>query len=746
MTQKGADASGAGGAADSLLVEQVRQVCQAPTREERCRALDRLAQTVREGETGRAVLTRLLAADPAAQRLAMELVLRLPLPVEPPLVERFRDLLGDGRFPEALRMAVAGHLLCSVEPAGPEAREVLLRLTKELPGGSALNRLHQLRGRVIGCDALDEMCARLEARVPMSCPRCPARLPRPELVKHLWQEHRLMLDGQRVREPWKLIEEWLEEYAATGRAELLDRSSELAEQLDPREGAVRVQRMLLRDGRGDEGVLADLREEARRRSATLCPACYALVPEPPERPVPPVTVSGGRLAGRGFRVEVSDTGLRTRLCVRTPKGTICRGPEPCWRLTARGMTLVAVAPLVLAALLLAVLLPQPVPWVVGLLGIALFLTVYIRGLARAAPPPEKRAIGYAWARVVPELHRDGYSLPEGDFLSGLAQVSVGTGSPAARDRPLAEAAKKTREAVAARQAPLEHLVALRRLEIADAAALGRDPVLILVNDLGGCLTGELPLDYAELLLKDWAGQEWWTRGNRARLRVLLCARAFEAGLGVWELHELGKVAARLGEACGAEDIDGLARLRHLWTLKPSRAWRAFGHATPVFDLARFPILGGQHLQDRPDLLLFQPTSNGEDEPGPSAPVLVCEEGVAYRDALLTCDDLPVRVRTRPIWQGGGFELTAGSFRKQFRSDPSLLARRLEGWLTYLYRHFLPKVDSELARHAPGKLAAVLRQKMAYCPECGQPFLRRRHDVGMRVEVRGAPEGAGGQGG
>ena len=85
------------------------------------------------------------------------------------------------------------------------------------------------------------------------CPRCPVRLPRVEFVKHLWLEHRLVLDGHEVREPWQLIEEWGHEYSRSGDPELLARCRALADRLDADQGRLRVERSLLAHGVKEEG-------------------------------------------------------------------------------------------------------------------------------------------------------------------------------------------------------------------------------------------------------------------------------------------------------------------------------------------------------------------------------------------------------------------------------------------------------------------------------------------------------------
>ena len=87
----------------------------------------------------------------------------------------------------------------------------------------------------------------------------------------------------------------------------------------------------------------------------------------------------------------------------------------------------------------------------------------------------------------------------------------------------------------------------------------------------------------------------------------------------------------LGAGYASEDRDGLSRLRLLWLYRPRRLWQRVGSATAVFDLARYPTLAENYLKQRPDLLLFQ-ASGGSDE---IAPILICEEGVVYRDTVIT---------------------------------------------------------------------------------------------------------------
>src|SRR5205085_7896074 len=135
--------------------------------------------------------------------------------------------------------------------------------------------------------------------------------------------------------------------------------------------------------------------------------------------------------------------------------------------------------------------------------------------------------------------------------------------------------------------PPGHLAALYRLLIEDAAAAGEDPVPLVVEQLARCFVGRLPMVFAERLLEDWRCG-WWTRGNLARLRVLLCDRAFEAGFEVRNLQDAGHNAPSLGAVLNTDEPTALAGLRLVWSLRPTRPWDRCGEASSAFELAADP--------------------------------------------------------------------------------------------------------------------------------------------------------------
>src|SRR5262245_18836492 len=114
---------------------------------------------------------------------------------------------------------------------------------------------------------------------------------------------------------------------------------------------------------------------------SICPCCGALLPIPVEVPPAALSITPGRIAGAGCRVEVSEAGLVPRLTIETP-GRIERSREPGRRLTRKGAMLLLVGPPVALALALALgpldLGFEPLPAVLGLLALAFALSILVR--------------------------------------------------------------------------------------------------------------------------------------------------------------------------------------------------------------------------------------------------------------------------------------------------------------------------------------------------------------------------------
>jgi hypothetical protein len=684
---------------------------------------------------GSAHLAAALASDnePAARLLALTTVGRMSPPLDKVLLQPLEALLLDRRLPADLQLDAVAVVL-----RGPDneelATELLQRLTSGLGKARSIERLQQLEERVGKLPVIDALAGQLEERIRMTCPRCPAQLRRPEMVRHLWDEHRLVLDGRRVRDPWSVIDDWLDEYQESRNDELLERCRVAATKIDA-QAPLRLQRIFLARGVEDPESLESLIEDAKSRHAAVCPSCYAAVPVPREEPVPALVQRTGRLSGRGYSVEVSERGLGTRLEVRTPTKLIYRGPDTTRRLTPRGALLLLAGPWVLAALVCAFAVPAdfgPI-WVVGpLLAVALVLGIVARAVWRGRKVPAGRLVALAWSMLVPRLNEDNFSADDVAFLAGLAQLSTEGRYADLREGLLPDLLRRTEALLTAGQVPAAHAAALRRLAVEDAVDAGEDPVPLVAQQVGRCFAGKLPLAFAERLLGEWETR-WWSEGHLARLRVLACDRAFEAGFEVRNLLDAGETAPALGAVLGCHDPDGLAGLRLLWSLRPTRPWDRCGESVTVFELAAEPD-NERLLAQRSDLLLWQEepkwviSTDGGGRMGP-AQILVTPDGVLLQGVLFRAPPRVFELTHKTL----SFELLLGD--KVFRSPDDLdaLALRMERWFRYAFHEFLPRLPEVRGWQPPDRTALLRAWGAVPCPECRRYLLARVGELGTRVE-------------
>jgi hypothetical protein len=709
------------------LVERVKQAMRAVGAGAGEAALTALAEAIRAPGTAAQLLTLLAAStEPAARRIALELTVRLPKLLHKSAVVVLPALLRDKRIPREVRLAAVAVLVRAMHRAPRACRRMLRTWIAGKSKTSALELLHLLAEKVGRHPALDGLCTRLEASIRLRCPRCQVQLRRPEMVKHLWDDHGLLLQGRRVRAPWRLVESWIEAHRRNPAAGLLARCRALAQRLDPDHGLGRVYALILKHGIADEEALDVLRSEAALHHTTLCPACYTEVPH--AEPALPWVLSQahGRLTAHGYRVQVSEAGLMPWLEVATPRAVVYRGREPGRWLTRKGATQLLAGPPVLAALALALFSTFPgillLPVVTLALALAALAAALSHFVGHSQRDAQDRALDYAWSVLVRRLHADGFSPEDSAFAAGLALASQGHGRPSERRRSLAHLLDQTEAATLAAPGFAGHLAALWRLAIEDAAAAGQDPVPLVADRVSLCLDGRLPLAFAERLLAGWESA-LWTRGNLARLRVLLCERAFGAGFEVRDLVTLGLLAPALGDALVTADVQALAQLRLLWSLRPQRPWDQWGQMTTAFELAA-TAAGSELLGNHPDLLLA-----AQEEP----PFHLCGRGIWFQETWLTELPRSVEVRANSWFQGNGFDVVLDRCRFRFRQDPSPWVGRLEWLFHFCFGKFLPEAASVSTWRSPGLAEEWWAREAVECPHCRHRFLPRTGEVGLALE-------------
>jgi hypothetical protein len=631
-------------------------------------------------------------------------------------------LLARRLAPQELQVVAAARFLKKTGTEGPHAHEVLDAFLARSGKARSVERLRELAQLVGNIPLIVDRIYKIESRIRMRCPRCAVHLRRLEMAKHLWSEHGLLLDGNRVREPWKLVEDWIHDYRKKQDAVILVRTRQLGQHLDPERGLERVYRMILANHVDDVEARQVLTERARLHHASLCPGCYAVVPVGQDSVSRPLNESRGRLSREGYAVEVSERGFVPLLRVETPSSVVYEGREAGSWLTRSAASLILAGPCVFGALLIALLAwqkgSQRIEPVV-LLSAAVLIYGFVALIWSFRRPLVQRAIDHAWRLLVPALHGEGFSLDDSGFLAGLAMSSVGRGRVSSREEQLSRVLYGTERALEENLVPLAHLAALRRLEIADLAAVGRDPVTRAAGQVARCFQGELPLAYVQLLLGEWEAS-WWTAGNLARLRVLLCDRAFEAGMEVLDLVETGHASPALADVIKSGDPDSLAQLRLLWSLRAERPWDTWSQAETVFQVAEEELPGNLKLLGvYPDLLLREIELDS---------ILICGRGIVYRGILF--EDKPhIELRAARDRSRKDYHLVLGRHDFHFAQEPDDLVDRLERWFHYYTRTLLPKTAAVYRWRAPAGTPEVRIREAVPCPGCRRLVLPRLGEVG-----------------
>jgi hypothetical protein len=698
--------------------------------------LSSLAPLIAPGQAG-LIDTLSHHPDPYARLLALYCLASVPF--DPALAKTLRVVLLDRQLPAEEQV----RLLAGLWPGLDDTlqADLVAKLIAGLGKASSLRQLRQLEDRVGSHPVITNWIEDLQQKVRLVCPRCGVEMRRPGMDQHLWTEHRLILDGLRVRDPWTLIEEWLDACKAYYDSELLTRCQIAAAKIDPDGGPARLARLTMARGLADPATRRAILDEARELHAACCPWCSAFVPLPPEVTPLFVNLRPGRLCTHGYEVEVNERGMRPRMVVRTPAEIIVDGlpPERSW--TYRGVSILVSAPLVVIALLFAVAWPvslglpvKPVVIFLGLAGLA-FGAVHLA--QRWKTPSPYPVLELAWRFLVPRLHAGGMVFDSSDsaFLAGLAQLHANAGLVGVDSGQVRQLTRLTEQAVSKAAAPPGHLAALSRLWVEQELANGADPVPLVATLVARTFEGKLPLSFAQHLLAEWT-TEWWTSGHLARLRILLCDRAFEAGFEVQNLLDAGENAPALGTVLGITLPRTLAALRLLWSLRPQRPWDRLNGQT-AFELAHDPA-SGPVLADRPDLLLWYENpsiqivaDSGRSKMNP-AMIRLTTAGVWLQDVLFPIPPRVFEVRRRTV----GYEMRLGSeaFRSPVDLDP--LSRLLERWFRYAFHEFLPQVDRALEWESPDRAALLRAWGAVPCPECGRHLLPRVGEVGIALKERG----------
>ncbi|VTS06160.1 hypothetical protein [Tuwongella immobilis] len=699
--------------------------------ESRSRRVDRLAGILRADAGGLRVIRDLLAGSAAERTLAGECLQRWPLPLPAGVLRAVDWLATDPELPERLRI----HLVAKSIQSQPELDStaitgLLQRLLQGLSPREASQRLHELGTYLPNQPEIATILEQLETRVQLRCPQCGFTGRRSEMGEHVWRVHAFVLDGWQIIEPWTLIGQQLDCYESTGQSVWLDRALSRAQQIDPVEGILRVNRLLLQRDRSDVSALAMLRDEARQRHATICPNCLASNDFPSTEEIPLATLSHGRFAVDGWAIEwmprrrfriVREQSIGMPDAVdSTPRG---------W--SNWGLIWGLAVPVMLLALLVAIGWPR---WLGTPFLPTLMLAIASAGIyafaefrQRFTPDDSERLLRLLWQEFIPDW-RTRSNLPmHWRRIGAIAQTTWQEG--------LTGIGVETIQAtIAALPDDDFHEVraTLTRLVIREQVSGGADAVPILAESLMACLDGRAPLESGDWLLAD-IPSAWLAGGGKARLRLLLLEFAFSRGWGVAELRQLARESAWVRTFWSAESSDdSLAQLRWLWQQSESRPWSAIGPAMSVLELARFPILGDQALALYPDLLWYQPIRDAAIASSAEEALFVTASGVVFRHRHLASDAADPIVKRYRRESGDRYELIYGELRLETAEPATDFAALLQEWNRYLHQEFLMQSESMLRYRAPAVMGLLRRVRVTTCRECGTVFAPRVGELGEAI--------------
>jgi uncharacterized C2H2 Zn-finger protein len=697
--------------ADATLDEFVRRAITAPDRTGRVAVLKELVRVHTGKRSVADVVAALSAEGKKGKRLALEFLARLRPPIPMVAVVAAGSLLANRKLPTILRVAAAGRILSAVPDTPDAVRPVVGWLTVGLSRPRTLSRLFALQCRVRTCATLDGFVKSAEGKLKFRCPRCPARLPKSEFVRHLWTKHRLEFAQGKARDSQKVLDE-----AVTAGAKRdpddpapLDRAFAVAAVHYPDSPPSQtLQALAARSGGAGVDPLVS---RAARDHAGLCPTCLAAVPDPVPALPPPLALGGGRLVGDGYSVTVSDSPTGRKVEVVTPKGTE-PGTPPTNRLSPRLAAVLFASPIALLGVGLRAVLPtgtaSPLLVVGWLTAIACLVYLAVRFLRNPLPDANDVAVDRAWADVVPGIGR---KPPAVRFLARLCRTSLRAGSPEARTKAVWDTVEHAAVLADKGWPHQQWLAAARVLQAVDGTKAGRERVSALAGVFEPFLRGLASVGYADAAAETILGADLLLPGEPERLGVLIAGTAFEVGLTAADLTAVARFAPGFRRLLPDGADDHLRKLHTVWRVRTKKPWAETGPATHAFDLAESP--GSRKvLADFPDTLLRVTVDDHVD--ADLGPVLVCTRGLVVGGKAVA--DAAAAVEVTKSKMSAGYDLAVGPHRFALtRRPPTKFATDLRAWLRFWGT--MTKSPGQGDRVNPEKVAGFLAPVVSGCPLC-----------------------------
>lgn len=657
------------------------------------------------------------------QHIALELCGRLPtLPAQ--ALPLLKPLLDNKDLPRRSRENAVLAILRSLGKDSPSAGDVLRAYVAQSSKKRGVEKLQQLEQRFGHAPILDQVTQEIDGEIRMSCPRCETELRKKDMVGHLWDKHHLVLDGERVREPWRVIEDWIVDYGLEKDPAVLARCRELAVKDDPQAGLARLYRLLYRRGVRDREILVEMRSLVKSRKTTLCPHCCAVMPIAERPTIPALTLDRARLHGFGYVAEVSERGLVPSLRLESPDAILFNAREPGRSMTRLGGVLLFVIPVMLIMyLVIHRFVPADTPAVVaaaGSLGIGLLWAGFLF-LAWPGPrPARERLVKAAWNLLVPDLLREKKKGRKAwSFLHALIDFSDDVPQFKLNEDLLLTCCEKASDAGIADPWACICLARLSRRYLADLREPGErwdDFVLTLA---GECFKGKLPLSFLSDLLENFHGAERssWSKVDLNRLPILIAHQAFTADVDIEDWLSLGRAFPILNAVLNLDARSHWQQFFTLWQQRNRKPWEAAGSATTMLELAKTPAAVEELLSFYPDVLLYIPKAN----------LVIGTKGVWIEGVCVTSFHAGTDVT---VLRGErGYELQIGAASIRFAENPRPYVDDIKRWLRWYFFEFLPTVSAKPRPLTESRHRMWQLDKTA-CPECGKSLVPCPGDLGV----------------
>jgi hypothetical protein len=586
-------------------------------------------------------------------------------------------------------------------------------------------RLNRLNLLIQDSATLADRIRQAQASLLIACPRCQVRMGQPAMIRHLLTQHELILEGKRVRNAWRAIDQWLVNYRGTGEKAWLRHCFELVIQLGTPAARRRLQQHMVLQKVAPNAMLRRLLIEARASLTALCPTCLSQVRVQTSRLFQPVSGSHGLISQHRYRVHLRDDTPVPHLTVETPEGQVFSGHEPGRWLTRQGVVLIAALPLAIGAVGLALLGANPALVVTCLV---LASTAYGWSWLREHLEPDcaSRVIDIAWNMLCPRLLARGPTVLDAEFLVSLALGSVGVGSPAGRAYWLTQLRAERDQAFAEGRASSTQLACLARLTIQDAAVQQVDLAALTASALGRCWKARMPMAFAQQLLDDWRSV-LWTRGCMARLRFLLLDQAFGEGWEIGNLRGLRDQAPALASVLELGRVNELMELRWLWSSRATAPWLNIAPSRTCFELALDEVNERSVFDRHPDVLFLETQPDG---------LAICSSGVYWRHLHFVSVPRQFRITERVADRRRSYTLHVGGETVPVHYDPADLVERLDRWLGFLQEDFKKQARKTRGWMSPESVQFLPPGEFAACPVCQERFVGTPGQIGFKLA---APE-------